>query len=174
MGFALWWFFYALDETLDQRHFHEHTAAEGPHVAFVGRALADNPRWREECGSCHLAFHPSLLPARSWQQLIAQQDRHFGTDLALDEATRSALLAFATSNAAERHATEAAFKIDRSLKTKDAPLRITQTPYWIEKHSGIAASDWLLPRVKSKINCAACHRDADVGTFEDAAMRIPR
>jgi hypothetical protein len=53
-------------------------------------------------------------------------------------------------------------------------LRITETPYWVDKHSEIAATDWRLPQVKSKINCAACHLDAEAGTFEDAAMRIPR
>ena len=105
---------------------------------------------------------------------MAQQNDHFGEDLALDAATRAALLAYATGNAAERHATEASFKINRSLKPQDTPLRITQTPYWIRKHRHIAASDWLLPQVKNKVNCAACHRDAGAGTFEDAAMRIPR
>jgi len=174
VAFGVWWFYYALDETLDKHLAHDNAATEGPHVAFVGRTLADDPTWREECGSCHLAFHPSLLPARSWQKLIAEQDKHFGDDLALDDPTRAALLAFAASNAAEQHATEAAFKINRSVKPEDTPLRITQTPYWIKKHQDIAASDWLLPQVKSKINCAACHRDAEAGTFEDAAMRIPR
>jgi hypothetical protein len=143
-------------------------------VAFVGRALPDDPKWREECGSCHLAFHPSLLPARSWQALIAGQDRHFGEDLALDAPMRATLLAYATANAAEQQRTEAAFKINRSIPAEAAPLRITQTPYWIKKHAEIAAADWLLPQVKSKVNCAACHQDAAAGTFEDAAMRIPR
>jgi len=174
VAFGIWWFFYALDATVDKHFTHEDAAAEAPHVAFVGRALAGDPQWREECGSCHLAFHPGLLPARSWQKLIAEQDRHFGADLALDAPTRAALLAFAESNAAGRNATEASFKINRAVRAEDTPLRITQTPYWIRKHRDIAASDWLLPRVKSKINCAGCHQDAEAGTFEDAAMRIPR
>lgn len=174
VAFGAWWFFYALDETLDKHITHEDATAEGPHVAFVGRALADDPKWREECGSCHLPFHPSLLPMRSWQKLIAEQDKHFGSDLALDDPTRAALLVFATSNAAEKHATEASFKINRSIKAEDTPIRITHTPYWIEKHRRVAASDWLLPQVKNMMNCAGCHQDAAAGTFEDAAMRIPR
>jgi len=145
-----------------------------PHVAFVGAALADDPKWREECGSCHMAFHPTLLPARSWQKLIAEQDRHFGADLALDAPTREALLAFMVNDAAEKMSTEAAFRINRSIKPETTPLRITDTPYWTKKHRDIAASDWLLPQVKSKVNCAACHQDAEAGTFQDAAMRIPR
>ena len=173
--FGVWWFFYALDETLLGKHLpREKVAAASPRVAFVGRTLPDDPKWREECGSCHLAFHPSLLPRRSWQQLIAEQDRHFGEDLALDAPMRAALLAFATGNAAEQKRTEAAFKINRSIPAEATPLRITQTPYWLKKHAEIAAADWRLPQVKSKVNCTACHQDAAAGTFEDAAMRIPR
>jgi hypothetical protein len=174
VAFGLWWFFYALDHTLDKHLPHENVAAEKPHVAFVGRALPSSAKWSEECGSCHLAFHPSLLPARSWQRIFVERDRHFGEDLALEDPIREELLAFAAANAAERGTTEAAFKITRSLKADETPLRITQTPYWIKKHADIAESDWLLPQVKSKVNCAGCHQDAEAGTFEDAAMRIPR
>jgi hypothetical protein len=35
-------------------------------------------------------------------------------------------------------------------------MRVTETPYWLHKHSEIAAADWKLPMVKDKINCAAC------------------
>lgn len=171
VAFGAWWFFYALHQPLEKHLGRIHDSAD---VAFVGPALADDPKWREECGSCHLAFHPSLLPARSWKRTLAEQDRHFGADLALDDATRDALLAFMVNNAAERHATEAAFKINRSVKQDSTPLRITETPYWIRKHRDIAEADWRLPQVNSRINCAACHLDAEAGTFEDAAMRILR
>jgi hypothetical protein len=143
-------------------------------VAFVGRALADDPLWREECGSCHLAIHPNLLPARSWKLMLAGQAGHFGTDLALDAPTAAAVLAFLVRHAAEYSPTEAAFKINRSIPPGVTPLRITETPYWVEKHHDIRESEWQLPGVKTKANCAACHIDAVAGTFEDAAMRIPR
>jgi nitrate/TMAO reductase-like tetraheme cytochrome c subunit len=54
------------------------------------------------------------------------------------------------------------------------PLRISETPYWVRKHHDIAESDWRSAKVKSKANCAACHLDAEAGTFEDGAMEIPR
>jgi len=171
---GVWWFFYALHQPVEKYLMKDTADLGAPHVAFVGAALADDPKWREECGSCHMAFHPTLLPARSWQKLIAEQDRHFGADLALDAPTREALLAFMVNDAAEKMSTEAAFRINRSIKPETTPLRITDTPYWTKKHRDIAASDWLLPQVKSKVNCAACHQDAEAGTFQDAAMRIPR
>ncbi|MBI4740070.1 MAG: cytochrome b/b6 domain-containing protein [Betaproteobacteria bacterium] len=171
IAFGLWWFSYALPAALAPK-----STADGaaPQVAFVGARLPDDPQWREECGSCHLAFHPNLLPARSWRKLVAEQDKHFGADLALDAPTAQALLVFMENNAAERGPTEAAFKIERSLRDGATPLRITETPYWIKKHKEIAPADWRLPQVDSRANCAACHRDAEAGTFEDAAMHIPK
>jgi cytochrome b len=173
-GFAAWWFFYAWHEPVQQRLSPGHAASGGPDVAFVGPALPDDPMWREECGSCHLAFHPNLLPARSWKRIMAEQARHFGTDLALDGPTSAAVLAFMVRNAAESSPTEAAFKMNRSIPPETTPLRVTEAPYWVDKHSGIREFDWRLPLVKSRTNCAACHLDAVAGTFEDAAMRIPR
>ncbi len=163
--FGGWWFSYALQQPAPLN--------SKAQVAFVGPQLATDPQWREECGSCHLAFHPNLLPARSWQKMMAEQDKHFGTDLALDVATRKALLNFLTVNAAENSNREAAYKINRSLNAAESPLRITLTPYWVKKHTGIAKAVWNSASVKSKSNCAACHLDAEAGTFEDAAMRIP-
>lgn len=174
IAFGIWWFFYAWHEPVEQRLGYTEAHVEEPHVAFVGPKLADDALWRDECGSCHLAFHPNLLPARSWQKMMAEQDKHFGTDLGLDEATGAAVLAFLVNNAAERSSREAAFKINRSIKAGDTPLRITETPYWIAKHREIADAMWRSAKVKSKANCAACHLDAEEGTFEDAAMELPR
>ncbi len=156
--FSAWWF--------------QYRGSEGG-LAFVGKKLPQNALWNEECGSCHQAFHPGLLPARSWQSLMARQSHHFGDDLGLDGAAVTQLLAFAVPNAAEQGATEAAWKINHSVPANATPLRITETPYWIRKHREIAAADWTKPQVKSKANCPACHLDAEAGTYEDAAMRVP-
>ena len=173
-AFGAWWFYYAWHEPLNALVSPTRAAPPARHVAFVGAALADDPLWRSECGSCHLAYHPNLLPARSWKLIMAEQSQHFGTDLAIEPATSATILAFLIANAAERNATEAAGKINRSLPADVTPRRITEAPYWVAKHEDIPASDWKLPAVKSKGNCAACHLDAEAGTFEDAAMKIPR
>jgi hypothetical protein len=173
-SFGAWWFFYAWHEPVKARLGQTDVTSQTPHVAFVGLSLADDPTWREECGSCHLAFHPNLLPSRSWQRIIEEQGKHFGTDLSLDATTSAAILTFLVRNAAEFSPTEAAFKINRSIPAGETPVRITTAPYWVEKHSEIGESEWQSPLVKSKANCAACHLDAAAGTFEDAAMRNPR
>jgi cytochrome b/nitrate/TMAO reductase-like tetraheme cytochrome c subunit len=177
MGFAGWWFYYAIDRTIEGQESHvvkDDNKAEELHVKFVGKTLPDNAQWREECGSCHGVFYPALLPARSWEKIMAEQAQHFGSDLGLDDATAKSVLAFMVANSAEKHQIEAGYKIESSLAKGATPLRITETPYWVKKHRELAASDWANPLVKSKNNCSACHVDAEVGTYEDAAMRIPK
>jgi len=177
LGFGGWWFYYAIDKNIDNQAWHikmETGVGEEPHVKFVGKQLPDNKLWRDECGSCHAVFYPALLPERSWQKMMAEQDQHFGSDLGLDGATTAEVLKFMVDNSADKHLTEAAFKIEQSVPKAHTPLRITETPYWVEKHREIAAADWANPLILSKSNCAACHSDADDGSFEDGAMHIPK
>ena len=70
--FSGWWFAYALPQHLIPGK----AGNDAPQVAFVGTQLPDDPKWREECDSCHLAFRPNLLPARSWRKLINEQNQH--------------------------------------------------------------------------------------------------
>lgn len=148
-------------------------SAEKPYVPFVGHALPDNATWRKECGDCHLAFHPTLLPARSWQKMLAEQGQHFGEDLGLDSDTIATINEFLVANAAESEQSEPARKINASVVAGDSPLRITETQYWKDKHHEIDAAYWKNTKIKTKANCGACHLDADRGTFEDSAMRLP-
>ncbi len=147
--------------------------ADAPFRPFEGPQLARNDTWSSECGDCHLAFHPNLLPARSWRRLLAEQDRHFGEDLGLDPETIDTLRVFAVDNAADLWRTEAARKVGRSIAATDTPLRVTATAYWRAKHQEIDPRYWKRADVRSRANCAACHLDADLGTFEDAAMHLP-
>jgi hypothetical protein len=159
---GLFWFQGYLTETPDQLY-----------QPFHGPVLPDNSLWREECGTCHLAFHPSLLPARSWKVLMQEQASHFEEDLYLEKDTVKQIETFLVENAAEQGLTEAAWKINRSIAQTDTLLRITETPYWIKKHQEISDAVWEHPKVNGKVDCAACHIDAAAGTFEDAAMHLP-
>lgn len=144
-----------------------------PYRPFVGPELPDDATWREECGGCHLAYHPLLLPARSWERLMQEQGDHFGDDLALDAETTAAIVAFLRANASERELTEAAWKINASTPPGETPLRITETRYWRAVHRRIAEAAFDTEAVRGRHDCGACHLDAALGTFEDAAMRIP-
>ncbi len=148
-------------------------SAGAPYVPYKGPTLADDAEWRNECGSCHLAYQAGLLPARSWRTLLDGQHDHFGEHLALDAATVAHLDTFLTANAAERQITEAAWYVQRTTLSMQTPLRVTDTAYWRHKHGTLDAALWSRSRVHGRGDCAACHLDAAAGTFRDGAMRVP-
>ena len=148
--------------------------ADNLYQPFKGPELPDNTTWREECGDCHIAFHPTLLPARSWNAIFKNQHEHFGDDLDLDEETLAELKKFHLDNSAESGLTEPAHKINRSIPADQTIIRITETKYWKKKHHEIDDKYWQSEKVKSKTNCAACHLDAEKGTYEDSDMRLPK
>ena len=58
-------------------------------------ASASDPAamWKAECSSCHMAYHPGLLPERSWRKMMAELDKHFGQNASLDApAAKAAVL----------------------------------------------------------------------------------
>ena len=143
------------------------------HIPYVGRQLPDNKTWRDSCGICHGPFHPTLLPARSWAAHLDRPDNHFGLPWQFDAQTLAEIRAFLQQNSAETEMTEAAYRINKSIPADVTPLRITETPFWIEKHGRLDAGTWSNPAVGSKSHCRACHRDANYGTYDDAAIRLP-
>jgi len=160
--FSAWWLQGYLMQTGEQ-----------PYLPFAGPDLPHDPLWQEECGACHMAYHPSLLPARSWERILQSQADHFAEDLSLEAETIRQLMDYATRNAAEATPAEASWKILHSISADNTPLRITQTQYWKEKHSDIPGSVWRRQEVNGRYNCDACHLDAEQGGFQDGAMRIP-
>lgn len=149
-----------------------HTSSS-PFTPYTGPELAQDKDWISECKDCHLPYHPSLLPARSWERIFAEQNKHFGDDLDLDEETVAELKTYALRNSAEKLQTKAASLINSSIPAKDAPIRITKTSYWEQRHEEIDDTEWREEKVKSKANCDACHRDAKQGVFRPNAMDLP-
>ena len=145
-----------------------------PFLPFSSPPLAVNDVWQTECGECHLAFHPTLLPARSWILMMQGQSDHFGEELGYDAETVDEMLTFMVENAAESGLTEPAHKINQSVPATESPLRITETRYWKHKHEEIDDKYWKSKTVKTKANCIACHLDAKTGWFEDSNMRLPK
>ena len=143
--------------------------ATRPYRPYVSPALPLDATWQNECGGCHLAFHPSLLPRRSWAKMLAEQQTHFGEDLGLGDATLRHLEAYAAANAAEALESPVAWKMATTIPADSAPLRISATPYWVERHSRLETATWT--RVH-RSECENCHRDADAGTFAPGAIDL--
>jgi len=120
--------------------------------------------YTQECGSCHLAFPPNLLPKASWQRLMHGLDKHYGSDASLDVVTLK--------------------QIDTWLQTyggqgkrarEEPPLdRITRAAWFERKHREVSAATFRRASIKSSTNCTACHRDAAQGDFEEDRVRIPK
>lgn len=131
-----------------------------------------DPIYRQECTACHMAYHPSLLPAASWQALMENLDDHFGEDASLDPATAGTITAFLTANAAESADTKPANAFRRLDPA--SPYELTAAPFWKRMHGDIPDTVFSAKPVSSKANCAACHRDAESGAFYPANINIPK
>jgi hypothetical protein len=135
------------------------------------RVLAENATYQKECGACHYALNPSLLPGASWAGLMTGLREHFGEDASLDDTRTRSLAAWLVANSAETFDTESSNRFRQVAP--DNPFRVTATPYWIRKHAGIAAEVFARKGVRGKVNCHACHRDARSGRYDDQAITIP-
>lgn len=122
---------------------------------------------KEECGSCHLAFPPSMLPASSWRRMMNELDQHFGDNAALDPAVAAKITAYLTTNAGDAGGRRYSAKWLRGVDLASAPQRITELPKWQREHREISAADWRQQDVRSKANCTACHTDAERGYYEE-------
>lgn len=147
---------------------------QAPAAARVADAPGVADRYRAECGSCHLAYPPGLLPAASWQRLLDGLDAHFGQNAELDAPTRTLLAGWLSKHAAESGENKRGQKILRSLGG-EAPLRLSTTPYIVRKHRELSPAVLARPAVGSLANCTACHGEgAARGDFEEDRVRIPR
>lgn len=148
----------------------------GPRGTKSAKALgsATNTAYLKECGACHFAFQPQLLPKRSWEKVMTSLDAHFGDNAALDEATRSAILDYLVKNSADTSSSRLSAKILASIGATEAPLRITDTGYFKRKHREVRAGVFKRKGVGTPSNCTACHTAADKGDFDEHKVKIPK
>jgi cytochrome c553 len=123
-----------------------------------------NAKWQTECGGCHMAFPPGLLPATSWKKVMTGLDKHFGTDASLPPQDIKEITNYLIRYPSNR------------WTAATAPLRITESEWFKSKHSSgeINPAVWKRESVKSPANCVACHGGADKGDFNEHAIRIPK
>ena len=133
-----------------------------------------NKAWLQECASCHIAYAPAFLPKASWQRLMGTLDNHFGENASLEPATQADILKFLVANAADSGTSQMEHRVMQGVGAKDAPLRITETRWFVRKHDEVPRTTWLRKSVGTAANCAACHRQAEQGRFDDDSVRIPK
>ena len=147
-------------------------------VAFfaivLGRAQAGGTRFfppvadtlvLEECGSCHMAFAPSMLPASSWTRMMGNLKNHFGDDATVDADLAAKITTYLVANAADTGGQRYSAKLVSGVSAANAPLRITELPKWVREHRKVPDWEWKHKDVRTKANCTACHTEAQQGYY---------
>lgn len=111
----------------------------------------DDPLTAKECGECHMAYQPALLPAASWHRIMTNLTDHFGDNASLPKDTAAAIEAWLVARAG------------RGDETLD---RITEQRWFTREHR-FSRNDLARSKAKSPAQCDACHRDAARGYYED-------
>lgn len=134
-----------------------------PALADSGRSSTPlSPEYKAECGSCHVAFPPRLLPQADWRKTLARLERHFGTDASVDGKTLAKIQTYLDQNAGRRGSPQ-----------NVAEPRISTTSWFQREHHEVPAPVWKDSRVKSPANCVACHTGAEQGRYSEREIRIP-
>ncbi len=144
-------------------------------------ATVVNAAYSEECGSCHMAYQPGLLPGDAWAQIMspAGLSDHYGDDASLGDDVRTDIATFLLTNAADQaeRSRSRAFAVSASpsLPGDGTRLpRITETRYFMHEHDEIPAR--LVtdnPEVGSFSQCNSCHRGAAEGVYNEKQVSIP-
>jgi hypothetical protein len=133
-----------------------------------------NAKWKAECSSCHMLYHPGLLPERSWNKVMAGLDKHFGENASLDAATNDEITKFLALNSADKQDNRRSNRIYQSIPANVAPMRISDTRYFTSKHDEVSSATFKRKSIGSPSNCVACHKNAEKGDFSESQIKIPR
>jgi len=139
--------------------------SKGPGVVPVNNSL-----YAEECSACHFAYQPGLMPARSWQQIMANLEDHFGENAELEAEDQKALTDYLVKNAAEFSQHKRSVKIMRSLSRHKTPVRITEIPYIVRKHDELSPQ---MVKENPLSYCDKCHTSANRGSYSERYINIP-
>lgn len=165
------------DDDHERYKSYEHYESYRSTAVPVPAASAKSPEatlYGKECGSCHMAYQPELLPKRSWEKMMKTLDDHFGVDATLDEGDALLLTSYLVKNAGDAKPVPKDFaKIVASIPAADAPLRISKTRYFVKEHREIPQRFIDQKEVKSIANCNACHQDAAAGDYSERSIFIP-
>ena len=125
-----------------------------------------NATYTEECGSCHMAYAPGLLPEKSWSKTLQGLEDHFGENAELDSETRAYLAEYLQRNALEHEKSDRISKFMKNMPA-DPPIRITELPQFVVEHEP-AARQMELDSVDVGFfsPCEDCHKQGASGIFD--------
>lgn len=142
-----------------------------PLLAFAddGRYMpAMPPEYLAECGSCHVPFPARRMTAEDWQAVMRALDKHYGENASLDEKMRVKIENYLVENAGSE------WKLGRGGNARPGePPRMTLSAWFKRKHRKVSDADWRHPKVKSPVNCSACHTRAEQGSYSEREIVTP-
>lgn len=135
-----------------------------------------NKVYQSECGDCHFAYQPGLLPAKSWGKLLTAEAlrKHFGINAEIEADTLKEIRNYAIDYAADKSYYKRSRKIANAAANGDAPLRIVELRYISRAHQEI--SEKMVKGnagVKSLSFCDKCHTQTAQGVFDNDTVSIP-
>ncbi len=153
-------------------------------ATLISRAPADDEAlfpmpsgktYVNECGSCHTAYAPGMLPARSWRKMLTELGNHFGEDASLEEPQQLEILKALELLAADgSQANMRMRRINSAIPANLSPQRVTQTGYFKFLHDEVPGYIWQRKKIGSLANCIACHPRANEGRYGEREIRIPQ
>ena len=169
-GIALAATFAAPAALASHERFHKETAE-----STSGFVVVKDATYLKECGSCHFAYTPGLLPARSWELHMQRMEKHFGESVVLPPATRDAIQAYLVANAADRSPFEGSKYFMSRVKDDMTPYKLQDVPLFREMHRIILEVISIKSKVKVRTltNCNACHQFAAEGSYATAELVVP-
>lgn len=125
-----------------------------------------NTTYVEECGACHFAYPPQLLPQSVWTEMMDGLENHFEENAELDEDTSAEILNYLHANALGIAGPSRMSKMMRNIP-ENPPLRITDFPAFLDAHEVVKEQLELESFDEGFLSpCADCHRLANSGIFD--------
>lgn len=170
------------DRDDDDRYEHAYESEDRPYGFFQGGWLGsradvhpvEDESYRTECGGCHFAYQPGLLPQDAWERIMDSLGEHYGDDASLDEKQAAEIRSYLINNAAGRTSQSRSRAFAVQSGNLDALPRITETGYFRHEHYEIPARFVQGNKdVGSFGNCQTCHRSAETGVYNEHQVVIP-
>jgi hypothetical protein len=142
-------------------------ATAGPTPTTTSPAVPLLPARCPGMRSCHIAYPPGLLPAASWQRLMANLPR-------TSAPTPRWIAASAGNHRLAGCSTPARQERCGASRPRRRRTASAAAAWFMREHREVGASTWALPAVKSAANCAPATPGAEQGDFSERNIRIPR
>tara|TARA_X000001036_G_scaffold432780_1_gene469251 strand:+ start:307 stop:855 length:549 start_codon:yes stop_codon:yes gene_type:complete len=129
-----------------------------------------NPAYIEECGACHLAYPPGLMPSKTWDKVMTGLSDHFGENAELDDETAQLIMSYLQQESLRPGKPTVMSEMLRNLP-QNPPLRMTEFPAFLAAHEIIGEQLEMESFPEGFLSpCADCHRQAADGIFEKDRM----